>query len=235
MEKQSDNVEQNAEISSKYLGHYGISTDLRLLNNTCSPFGLSSHSINREGIISNNIKNNIITLIILLMQTIMQIYGFLKYKDNPRYQESILKIAMVLQTIIWQYFPSLYVILEFLVRKRVKETLKDLTDCDVDLMQLTKAYKIVINSKQVILILTTFILVCLISSAISMFSDFSIFDETFDFQTLFIYVFAYYLFNMTLPFFVLKFVVVNFLIEQRISAINMVLERNKLRKENVSI
>lgn len=205
---------------------------LRPLNIICSIFGLTTFQITKKGALSGQNKSYLIMSILAIIQISLQIY-YLNYTyTHELYHENLLVWVMHVQHFTFRHLPTYYILFEFFNRKTVTKIFLDLQKCDTKLQCLLNN---IVNNNSVQLIFWCFVMIILISSVLGIYLDFYIFYEVFYMKIVFEYIISYFLFKFTLPLFAVKFVIVNYLIEQRFRAINTILELNKYGEENVSI
>lgn len=206
---------------------------LRSINIAGSLFGLSPNIITTNGEIITNFRTKLVVFIILVAQLSMQWYA--KQDNSKLYRESLLKIVVVTQIVAWRCFPTVYLILQYLDRKKNKKLLNKLNRINKELIVFMFAHKgRKFNDRYIKLIFLLFVITFVFSAILGATLDYMNHHSQFYAMKYLIYVYAYFLFDFTLPMFILKFVILNCLIRERIQAINDVLEKNQTGGEKVS-
>lgn len=160
-------------------------------------------------------------------------YEFLKLNDNLTY-EKVFQTVLSLQIWAWKVVPILYTLIECSRSTEVANILHRIQKCDNQMSDFLVPYQIKLSYNFTNLTLITVTLRTIFSTSVAIFFDFTISKLNFGVKEVILEIVSYFLFNFTMPLFIMKFLIVNRIIWNRIKVINLVLQKHKYGKEKVS-
>lgn len=191
---------------------------LRLFYLLCLPIGLSPYTITKIGKIKTNLKSVIKTFISFA-------YGFTSIYLRGKYlnestldYEGILKVVDIVSIVTWETFTLLFIIIEFFKRKEFCNILKNLQKFDTTIKLPQKCYQDLKNY-----ITYSFITIFIIGT-LTHFANFFVYhiaNNESDVLILSVLAYAHLFFVLLVVIF--KFLVLNFIIRQRLKRINQFL------------
>lgn len=201
---------------------------LRYLFFLCSFVGLSPHFVKENGQICINYKSTFKTLIILFLHVWSLIIIYTCFSIN--HYNHILKTIFQIQDLFWGSVTILVVFLEFVNKKCLESILKKIQKYDNKLKKLLVLYEISTFDKNINLVMVKILMLIFSTTFLSMFMDYFVYFE-FVF-TSFCLLFPYASFMLTLPFFVLKFVILNYVLTQKLENVNKIMKSLGYRTTN---
>lgn len=214
---------------------YCLMKAIRPLHALCVFVGLSPYCYNKEGKLRTSKIATIRNFLALLSQILMAFIIHKHLKSSPKVTENILKMIIDVEMFIWKTLPCLIVILEFLFRHCTIKIIQNLQNCD-DLIQekLGIKYKITIDYQSANRLILRLFPVILVFNFTNLYFDWYN-QNNFELYTFLFNFGAYFTFGLTVPTFLLKYMVLNHLIVQRLQVVNEVLEKCRPLREKVSI
>lgn len=188
----------------------------------CSFVGLSPVKITKNGELIPNFCGVIKTIIALISHTFTLFYIDTTLRIYPR--ENLLSTILDVQDTAWGLFTLIIVLMELIRRKRIIKLLYDLEKCSSDLQcfgtkfNISLCYQCIQNEIRKAIVLLG------ITSTMATYFDYTL-DTKFEIVMFLCTVWFYLCFLVTLPFFVLKFVLINILITARIQDINDIVNK----------
>lgn len=195
---------------------------LRPLNLICSLVGLSPYTLTKKGTLTTTIWANFVTILSFFCQIlvlyIMNKYFTLKYWKY----ETLLELTLQLRSQIWKTITMCCIIVEFLHRKSTVNVLNNLQDLDNDLKIFIHRYSVKINLLDIKKSSVRWFLVLTLYTLSLMY-----YENANEKMTVGLFLFSivmYFLLNLTVPIFLYKFIMLNFLVRERIGVVNVYLD-----------
>lgn len=187
----------------------------------CTFVGLSPYCTDKKGQVSLNHKSILQTLTVFLIHVIALILIYHIY--GIRVGEHILKTIFSIQDALWGCLTLFVIVLEFANRWRLLLFLTVLQKCDEEVKDFLKSHQFKFGFTNIDKMLAKNLVLISCSIFVSVYMDYTV-NFTFTWRSWGVIV-PYVGFMATLPILVLKFLVFNFVVKERLEAVNFVLEK----------
>lgn len=214
--------------------HQTLLKNLRTFYLLCLPIGLSPYIISKNGEIHINLKSGLQTLVVFIYATVFISLRIYFVKVNVLIRESIQIVVEELQDIFWYIFVLLFIILEYLKRKDIKNILLQLQQFDDAIYLINKVpqnyYK---NLRE--FILKGFLCIFIVGSYTHFINFYVYYSDYNDTKNLIFSIFAYADMFFILPVVIFKILVFNYIIEQRVCRVNKVLKELRAKTDEFKV
>lgn len=202
--------------------HNNLILTLKPIFTTCSFVGLSPFVLTKNGEIIPNFWGIVKTILALIHHILVLIY--VDSSLRVYFRENLLDTVLDIQDTSWGIFTLVIVILELTGRKKLIQILYDLEKINTNLENFGSTYNIFLSHDCVKFVLKRCVPILVSTTIVAVYSDYTLHLE-FDVVMFFATVVFYVCFVVTLPLFVVKFVMFNFLITRRLEIVNGIVEK----------